>query len=581
MMKLFSIKEKSLNRILLCVFCFLLIIILAFHEPWFDEAQVWMIARDASLYELLFVIPHYEGHPALWSLLLAVPAKLGVPFEVGLKIIGLIITSASAFLIIFRSPFPKYIKYFLPFSFFFFYQGGVIVRPYALMILVLSLLGYFFNKRKERPFLFSFLLFLLCCTSAYGIIFACGISLCITGEIIKEKGLKHALSEIFKDKRTLSLAFLLIGAALLILQIMPFEDTFVASTYRKNSYIVILLCSLFTMIGDCFFTRSLWFYYDRTLLQTADIPWYSLLSCITIGIIIWICIYCISGRKSFYYFLIPYSLFAVFSSVVYFSGHHLICTFALILFWLWILYSDEEKYAGWKMISAKLFPNERDKMLLTRFLKYFIVICLSFSIYWTFSSSVIDVLKEYSYGRSTSSFITEHDLDKSYIIGAWQVRESATGKTDYTNMVATVVPINAYFDRNIAANLNNGNPDKGFMYYRIPSAEEIADSYETIRIKGMPEVMIGSPDLDQTFGEGAIKDNYSIVYYMPINYIWKGDAYSTYMPLLARNDLLDKHNLSEAPVPDDANISSFELTEEQIQLYNEGKITIEDIVGSN
>ena len=104
MKELFNKNEKPLNRILFCVFCFFLIFVSVFHEPWFDEAQVWMIARDASLYELLFVIPHYEGHPALWSLLLAVPAKLGVPFEIGLKIIGFIITSASAFLIIFRSP---------------------------------------------------------------------------------------------------------------------------------------------------------------------------------------------------------------------------------------------------------------------------------------------------------------------------------------------------------------------------------------------------------------------------------------------------------------------------------------------
>ena len=575
------LKKDNFRIIAFATFCLLLAMISFFHEPWFDEAQVWMIARDASLYELLFVIPHYEGHPALWSLLLAVPAKLGVPFEFGLKSIGFIITSASAFLIIFKSPFPKYIKYCLPFSFFFFYQGGVVVRPYALMILVLTLLGYFFNKRNERPFLFSFLLFLLCCTSAYGIVFACGIALCVVAEKIKEKGLERSISEIFKDKRTLSLVFLLIGAVLLILQIMPFEDTFVASTYRENSYIVILLCSLFTMIGDCFFTRSLWFYYDRTLLQNADIPWYSFLSCIIIGVIIWICIYCVSGRKSFYYFLISYSLFAFFSAVVYFSGHHLICAFALVLFWLWIVYSDEERFTGWKTISDKLFPDGKDKLLLTRFLKCFVLLCLAISVYWSISSSIMDIRKEYSYGRSTSAFIKEHDLDKNYIIGAWQVRESATGKADYTNMVATVVPINAYFEKNIASNLNNGNPDKGFMYYRIPSAEEIAENYETIRRKGIPEVMIGSPDLDQVFDEDTIKENYTIVYYMPINYIWKGDAYKAYLPLMTRNDLLDMHRLSKAPLPEDISIHNFELTEEQIQLYNEGKITIEDIVGSN
>lgn len=51
------------------------------HEPWFDEAQAWLLARDASLGELLFHRLRYEGHPPLWYLLLAVPAKLGLPYK--------------------------------------------------------------------------------------------------------------------------------------------------------------------------------------------------------------------------------------------------------------------------------------------------------------------------------------------------------------------------------------------------------------------------------------------------------------------------------------------------------------------
>jgi len=41
-----------------------------FHEPWFDEVQAWMIARCATIKELLTVIPHYEGHPPLWHMIL-------------------------------------------------------------------------------------------------------------------------------------------------------------------------------------------------------------------------------------------------------------------------------------------------------------------------------------------------------------------------------------------------------------------------------------------------------------------------------------------------------------------------------
>ena len=41
----------------------------AHHELWRDEAQAWLIARDVPL-SRLFAELHYEGHPALWFLLL-------------------------------------------------------------------------------------------------------------------------------------------------------------------------------------------------------------------------------------------------------------------------------------------------------------------------------------------------------------------------------------------------------------------------------------------------------------------------------------------------------------------------------
>ena len=62
------------------LYCVLHFVIGHYHEPWFDEAQAWQIAKCASIKEILFKIPHYEGHPPLWHLILAIPAKLGVPY---------------------------------------------------------------------------------------------------------------------------------------------------------------------------------------------------------------------------------------------------------------------------------------------------------------------------------------------------------------------------------------------------------------------------------------------------------------------------------------------------------------------
>src|SRR4051812_40575150 len=62
----------------LAAWCALVAWVLPLHEPWFDEAQAWLIARDATLWEILGRMS-YEGSPPLWHLLLAPLAKAGAP----------------------------------------------------------------------------------------------------------------------------------------------------------------------------------------------------------------------------------------------------------------------------------------------------------------------------------------------------------------------------------------------------------------------------------------------------------------------------------------------------------------------
>ena len=82
--------RRHYRVVVFAVYLAVVIVTMAFHEPWFDEAQSWLIARDCSYRDLLLVRPHYEGHPPLWWLLLSIPAKLGVPYEWGLKGVELV-----------------------------------------------------------------------------------------------------------------------------------------------------------------------------------------------------------------------------------------------------------------------------------------------------------------------------------------------------------------------------------------------------------------------------------------------------------------------------------------------------------
>ena len=48
------------------------------HEPWADEAQSWLLARDAGLIQLWTKLLHYEGTPGLWQTLLHVLIRIGL-----------------------------------------------------------------------------------------------------------------------------------------------------------------------------------------------------------------------------------------------------------------------------------------------------------------------------------------------------------------------------------------------------------------------------------------------------------------------------------------------------------------------
>jgi hypothetical protein len=67
-------------RLALALYVALVALLLPRHEPWFDEGQAWLMARDLGLGELFLHKLRYEGTPGLWHLLLAPLAKAGLPY---------------------------------------------------------------------------------------------------------------------------------------------------------------------------------------------------------------------------------------------------------------------------------------------------------------------------------------------------------------------------------------------------------------------------------------------------------------------------------------------------------------------
>src|SRR5574344_2971456 len=96
--------NKKIAWLIWLFYVIFLCIVSYYHEPWHDEGQAWLIARDDSLWHLLTYTTHLEGHPPLWFMCLMPFAKMGMPFELGLKAVNIFFCSAAMYLLIKKSP---------------------------------------------------------------------------------------------------------------------------------------------------------------------------------------------------------------------------------------------------------------------------------------------------------------------------------------------------------------------------------------------------------------------------------------------------------------------------------------------
>lgn len=155
-------KKLILNLILFCVFAAYLAfngLLLARHEPWRDEANVWLMAKELSPARLFAEI-RYQGHPCLWYLIVMPFAKAGLSFR-AIGFISYFIMALTAGIYLFKAPIHPVVKAFSLFCPAFSYFYTVIARNYCLIALILILLAVCYPKRNERSIRYGLLLGLL------------------------------------------------------------------------------------------------------------------------------------------------------------------------------------------------------------------------------------------------------------------------------------------------------------------------------------------------------------------------------------------------------------------------------------
>jgi hypothetical protein len=100
------------------------------HEPWLDEWQALQIAVQSPDLAELFLNLRYEGHPPFWYLVLRPMAALVGPDQ-ALAVSALIFALGTQYLILFRSPFPRWVRLCIGLSEVVLFEFNTISRGYT------------------------------------------------------------------------------------------------------------------------------------------------------------------------------------------------------------------------------------------------------------------------------------------------------------------------------------------------------------------------------------------------------------------------------------------------------------------
>lgn len=520
-MKQFSsfILQHKTECICFCIFMMLAVLGFCVHEPWYDEAQAWQIAKTASWHDIVWVIPHWEGHPPFWHLFLAVPAKLGLPWQWALPIIGMSFLACNGFLLFFKSPFPRWIRCVLPFNYFLFWQYGVIVRPYSVMVLVMLLLAIYFPQKDKRPYLFIGLLAALCGCHVFGIALAGGITMAWLWEIKDRRPWGVYLKQLLADKRFYGMLVLLMWAVLLLAGIVYNDDVLQTSQARTVSRVRYVIYLLFCLPAEAVLTDL-----NASLrLMEEVMPWKNLLFTSGLGMVLWGSVFYFFPRKKWLYLVLPYGLM-ISILFLYGSRHHVGVVLLLFLWYIWI--------------SLAHTPMDVKPAICRNLGKSLLLLVLWVPVGW----SLVGLYYDYRYkvfpGEEIVTFLKEHKLMKAPIFSAWLITPGKTANEFETNPYVQThsVLLNMYLEHNIIANFNDGE-DRGYIINSAPTEQEAAAIFERWRQKGLPAVLIGPVAVAQLFDDDSLQKKYKLAYIGSTYSMWKFQFYQVKLPIYLHRDI--------------------------------------------
>lgn len=502
-------------------------IVMCFHEPWFDEAQSWLIARDSSLADIISVRTHYEGHPPFWNLLLAIAAKNGVPYEFGIKGIQLVCASLLGAWLIFKSPFKRassLATFLIPFTYFACFQYGVTSRPYALLCLSLLVAAHYWNSADSKTssaWKLAISLMFMCLLSVYGIAFAAGFTIAWIWRVFSKNinktlnfsDILHAIKATIASNlaRLISWGLIAIFGIANLALAWPAKNAFATrATIDGNSTIAKCFAFIFVMPSESMFTS----FYGDISMRRMPFDFLPITICTIFSLAIWaFAIRIAKRRKLLTVLVIPYLVLTI-VAVRYFTLHHAGLIFVFLLSILWISHIKEPlstkdipaifikvaiftKSALAKIKPINLYQN-KTKITENKAFKInlLISIILAPSLIWNAFACVNDILFDYSPSRAVAQYISSNHLQNKRFVASWlhndeQVDESGKvishEENDTHQYSWLLIGANPYFSKNL---IDCAYKNKTFITNESPTASQQAQELAACASKGEPEFFV-------------------------------------------------------------------------------------------
>ncbi len=182
-----SLRFGVLEAVVFAIYVALVAWTVAHHIPWADEAQAWLMARDASLREIFGTDLHYEGSPGLWHFWLWILCRMHVSFA-AMHWISAIIPVAGIWVFLRFSPFPTILRVTLPFSFYLLYQYAVIARSYVGVPLLVFVAATLFARPARNLLSLAIVLGLLANLCPQGFCISLGFAVMLAVRLFRVRG---------------------------------------------------------------------------------------------------------------------------------------------------------------------------------------------------------------------------------------------------------------------------------------------------------------------------------------------------------------------------------------------------------